>query len=168
MPVPELIRIGFVRRPVGLGGEVLLETLTDSAERFRPGLSVHAGGAWRTVERASAEAQGVRVKLSGIDSVAAADGLRGGYLEVGPESAPPLPAGSFYHWQIVGLAAVNPDGRRLGEVVDVLEYPANDVYVVRAGGRERLVPAVTAVVKDVDLAAGRMVLDLPEEVESEV
>jgi 16S rRNA processing protein RimM len=166
VPAPELIRIGFVRRPVGLGGELLLEPLTDRPERFTPGLGVHAAGAWRTVESASVEPQGVRVKLSGIDSPDAAGELRGGYLEIAPEDAPPLEPGSWYHWQLVGLAAFDVAGRRLGEVVEVLEYPANDVYVIRDGGAERLVPAVREVVREVDLAAGRMVVDLPEETEA--
>jgi 16S rRNA processing protein RimM len=163
--VSELIRIGYVRRPVGLRGELLVEPLTDRPERFEPGLGVHAAGAWRTVEEATVEPQAVRVKLSGIDDADAAGGLRGVYLEVAPESAAPLPPGSWYHWQLVGLAAVDPRGTRLGRVAEVLEYPANDVYVIRDGAREVLVPAVHEVVREVDLAAGRMVVDLPAEVE---
>jgi 16S rRNA processing protein RimM len=55
-------------------------------------------------------------------------------------------------------------GAPLGEVTDILDKPANDVYVVGRGDRELLVPAVSGVVVSIDLEAGRMVVDIPEEV----
>jgi 16S rRNA processing protein RimM len=64
----------------------------------------------------------------------------------------------FYDHQLVGLAAEDPDGRRLGEVAAVL-HGAQDLLQIRTtDGRDALVPFVAALVPDVDLAAGRVVV----------
>jgi 16S rRNA processing protein RimM len=160
---PELIRIGYVRRAVGLAGEVEVEPLTDDPARFRSGLSVRAGSIVRRVEKVRGGASTVVLKFVGVDDRNLADRLRGQYLEVEASKAKSLPEGSYYHWQLVGLTVFDPAGRRLGELTDVLNYPANDIYVVSDGSEEVLVPALSEVVSSIDLKAGRMVVDLPEE-----
>ena len=82
MKPPDLIRIGYVRRAVGLAGEVEVEPLTDDPGRFRPGLSVHAAGAVRQVEKVRGGSPTVVLKLAGVDDRNLADKLRGEYLEV--------------------------------------------------------------------------------------
>jgi 16S rRNA processing protein RimM len=155
----------MVRRPFGLGGEVLVEPLTDRPERIAAGLRVHVKGATRTVESSKAVAQGIVLRLSDC-SFATAETLRGEYLSVGPDDVAQLDEGSYYHWQLIGLQVTTVGGVQLGIVDDVLEYPANDVYVVRDGERETLVPAVTAVVKRIDIDTRMMVVDLPPEIEA--
>ena len=164
MKPPERIRIGYIRRAVGLRGEVEVEPLTHDPARIRSGLSVHAGSTVRQVEAVRGRAPTLVVKLGGVDDRTKAEGLRGNYLEVKTSEAEPLPDGSYYHWQLVGLDVVDVDGRSLGRLADVLEYPANDVYVVGNGGAEILVPALAEVVRKIDIDAGRMVVDLPDEV----
>jgi 16S rRNA processing protein RimM len=61
-------------------------------------------------------------------------------------------------WQLVGLAAVDPEGRPLGVVADVEAGPAHDVLVVGGEGGERRFPMVSAFVREVDVAGGRIVL----------
>jgi 16S rRNA processing protein RimM len=160
---PELIRIGFVRRAVGLRGEVEVEPLTDDPARFHSGLSVRAGAVMRRVEQVRGGRSTVVLKFAGVDDRTLAERLRGEYLEIEASQAHLLPEGSYYHWQLVGLGVFDPEGHRLGEISDVLTYPANDIYVVSDGTDELLVPALAQVVRSVDLEAGRMVVDLPEE-----
>jgi 16S rRNA processing protein RimM len=160
---PELIRIGYVRRAVGLAGEVEVEPLTDDPKRFHSGLSVHAGSAVRRVETVRGGKATVVVKFAGVDDRNLADRLRGEYLEVEASEVNVLPEGSYYHWQLVGLKVFDVSGRGLGELTDVLTYPANDIYLVSDGTDEVLVPALAQVVLLVDLEAGRMVVDLPKE-----
>jgi 16S rRNA processing protein RimM len=69
---------------------------------------------------------------------------------------------SFYDHQLVGLAAVLPDGSELGEVTSVRHEGTELLVVRRTDGRELLVPFVSAIVPEVDLAAGRLVVDPPE------
>ncbi len=163
MKPPELIRIGYVRRAVGLAGEVEVEPLTDDPARFRSGLSVRAGSIVRRVEKVRGGSSTVVLKFVGVDDRNLADRLRGQYLEVEASEANSLPQGSYYHWQLVGLTVFDPAGRRLGELTDVLNYPANDIYVVSDGSEEVLVAALSEVVSSIDLTRGRMVVDLPEE-----
>lgn len=162
MTVPETVRIAFIRRAVGLRGEVEVELLTDRPERFRAGAKVLAGGAARVLERASGGGAGLRLKFAGVDDRTAADRLRGAYVEVDVAEVAPLAAGHFYHWQLLGLKVLDPEGKELGAITDILEYPANDVYVV-SGGSEVMVPALASVVREVDVEGGRMVVELPPE-----
>jgi 16S rRNA processing protein RimM len=160
---PKLIRIGYIRRAVGLAGEVEVEPLTDDPARFHSGLSVRAGIAVRRVEKVRGGKSTVVLKFAGVDDRNLAEQLRGEYLEVDASQAQALPEGSYYHWQLVGLGVFDPDGHRLGELTDVLAYPANDIYVVSDGSDELLVPALAQVVVSVDLEAERMVVVLPAE-----
>lgn len=163
MNAPEHVRIGYVRRAVGLSGEVEVEPLTDDAGRFKPGLSVRAGAAVRQVEAVRNGAGTLVLKLIGVDDRDLADDLRGKYLEIETAEVQPLPEGSYYHWQLLGLEVFDIAGTRLGEITDIIDNPANDIYLLSAEDRQVLVPAVSEVVRSIDLAAGRMVVDLPEE-----
>lgn len=163
MNAPEHVRIGYVRRAVGLSGEVEVEPLTDDTGRFKPGLSVRAGAAVRQVEAVRNGAGTLVLKLIGVDDRDLADDLRGKYLEIETAEVQPLPEGSYYHWQLLGLEVFDTAGTRLGEITDIIDNPANDIYLLSAEDRQVLVPAVSEVVRSIDLAAGRMVVDLPEE-----
>jgi 16S rRNA processing protein RimM len=162
---PATVRAGFIRRAVGLAGEVEVEPLGNNPERFAPGSVLRAGNARVEVERAH-EAGGMllRIKIAGVDDRDGAEKLRGRYLEVDAADLPSLPDGAFYEWQLIGLQVYDQSGRKVGRLEEVLEYPANDVYLVVGEGRETMVPAIHDVVRKIDLATGRMDIDLlPEE-----
>lgn len=159
--MPTLVRVGYVRRAVGLRGEVAVEPLTDQPERLRAGLGVRIGSDAYEIDGVRPTARGLTVKLAGVDDRERAEQLRGAYLEVDGGDVAALPAGRYYHWQLVGLEVFSPTGAKIGDLVDVLAYPANDVYVVRDGTQETLVPAVKDIVRDIDIAAGRIVVDMP-------
>jgi len=160
---PETVRVGFVRRAVGLGGELEVEPLGENPGRFVPGSLLRLAGRQVEVEQAQPGGPVVRLKLVGVGDRDAADRLRGQYLEVSGSDVPSLPEGAYYQWQLVGLGVVDPSGQPLGRLEEVLEYPANDVYRVVNGGAEILVPAVREVVREVDLDGGRMVVLMPAE-----
>jgi 16S rRNA processing protein RimM len=164
MATPPRVRVAYVRRPVGLRGEVEVEPLTDTPERLRPGLRVHAAGTETTVDSVRGGDRGVVLRLAGADDRGAAEKLRGEYLEVDASDVAPLPEGRYYHWQLIGIRVRNRD-RELGVIDDILEYPANDVYVVRGPQGEVLVPALASVVTAVDLEHRTMTVDLPDEEE---
>ncbi|HXA42525.1 MAG TPA: ribosome maturation factor RimM [Candidatus Solibacter sp.] len=163
MKPPEHVRIGYVRRAIGLRGEVEVEPLTDNSGRIRAGLSVHAGAAVRKVEAVHSSANLLILKFVGVDNRDDADSLRGRYLEVETIEVEPLPEGSYYHWQLLGLEVFDIDGKLLGTISDIIDNPANDVYVVTGDGGQVLIPAIVEVVLKVDLEAGRMTVNLPEE-----
>jgi len=153
-----MVRVGQVRGAFGVAGAVKVEPLTDNDERLRPGAELWLEGRPRRVEWARPGPEGVVLKLSGLDDRTAAGALVGRYLEVPADQVKPLPAGSWYHHQLLGLRARSESGRQLGEIVDVLERPANDVWVARAGRQEHLLPATKDAVIAVDLEHGEVVV----------
>lgn len=153
-----MIRVGQIGGAYGLDGAVKVIALTDFADRFDTGARFLVDGAEREVEWSRPGHPGLVVKLRGIDNRTIADLLRGQYIEVPEEAARPLAEGRFYHHQVVGLTVLTASGRQLGTIAEILERPANDVWVSREGVIEHLIPATRDAVVEVDVAAGRVVV----------
>ena len=100
--------------------------------------------------------------LAGVDDRNAAEGLAGAEVVVSRGWLPQPEADSFYWADLIGLAVTTMDGAPLGNLIRIIETGANDVYVVRRGRVETLVPALASVVRRVDLEQRRMWVDLPE------
>lgn len=82
-------------------------------------------------------------------------------LYLKPGQAEELPPGTYYHWQIVGLAVETEEGEQLGVIQRILVTGANDVYLIQTSDDEELLlPAIDEVIRQVDLEAGRMVVRL--------
>lgn len=97
-----------------------------------------------------------------IGTVEEAHRLVGAELCVPESRLPPTAPGEFYWYQLIGLEVVNTEGQKLGTLEEIIETGSNDVYVVRRGREEILVPAIEEVVRDVDLQRRLMTVDLPE------
>lgn len=94
------------------------------------------------------------VKLRGIDTPEDAAKLRGAPLQLPESEFPAPPQNTYYHFQILGLRVRTTTGEDLGVLEEILENPANDVYVVRGQKGEVLVPAIGDVIKEIDLQRG--------------
>lgn len=165
----DLVIVGEITRPHALRGAVRVAPLTDFPDHLLALRMVVVVGARGTgarvtpVESAAQAGRFVVMKLAGVDSVEAADALRGATIQIPAAEVRPLPAGEYYVFQIVGLRVRTPDGRAVGDVADVLRTGSNDVYVVRsADGGEVLLPAVEGVIETIDVAAGEIVARPPE------
>ncbi|MCS7173899.1 MAG: ribosome maturation factor RimM [Armatimonadetes bacterium] len=157
------LRIGTITRPHGLRGEVRVLPDTDFPDRFQTLRRVFVAGPEGEVPY---EVESVRphgrfflVRLRGVEGREAAEALRGRELRIPQEEAPPLPEGTYYVADILGLEVRTPEGKVLGRVREVLRTGANDVYVV-AGDREILLPAIEDVVQEVNLEERCMVVRL--------
>jgi 16S rRNA processing protein RimM len=161
-----LLAVGRVGRAHGVRGEVSVEVRTDDPDaRFAPGTSLvtdprHVGPL--TVESVRPHAGRLLVRFAGLGDRTAAEALRGVLLLVDSAAIPPTgDPDEFHDHELIGLAAVTPEGIEVGEVVDV-EHPGQDLLVLRRrSGGEAYVPFVGAIVVDVDVAAGRMIIDPP-------
>lgn len=164
----DMVAIGRVVKPQGRKGEVAVQAFSDRPDRFPSLRRAYVRGA-------AGEAREVRVsscwphkgrfvlKLEGVDSIDQAEAYRDLELRIGEEELAPLPAGSYYHHQLKGLKVEDPEGRAVGTAVDILETGGEaSVLVVRGPAGEVLVPLAEAFVREVDLAAGRLVVSLPE------
>jgi 16S rRNA processing protein RimM len=158
------LRIGVVVRAHGVRGEIRVRPETDFPERFRTikRVLVMRGGepVGHDIQHVRAAGDAFLVKLAGVDTARQARELAGAPLHISAEEASELPEGRFYVDDVIGLEVLSTDGQRLGRVAEVLRTGANDVYVVRGGAREILVPAVRDVVAELAPQRGRMVVRL--------
>lgn len=163
-----LLAVGRIGRPHGIRGDVTVEVLTDDPDaRFAPGsiLTTDPDGVGPlTVTGSGRSGATTTVHFAGVDDRDAAETLRGTVLQIDTADLPGLSdADDFYDHELIGLAAVDPAGAALGVVTAILHAPAAPVLTVaRPDGRDELVPFVAAIVTDVDLAAGRLVIDPPD------
>jgi 16S rRNA processing protein RimM len=104
----------------------------------------------------------VILKLEGIDSPEAARELVGQWLTAPPETSPQLPAGEYFHYQLLGLRVITEEGEGLGEISEILQTGSNDVYVVSGEKGELLIPAISQVVRNIDLDNQLMMVNLLE------
>ncbi len=93
--------------------------------------------------------------ITGRDEAAV---LRNAMIEVDPLLMPKLGNNEYYYHQIIGLSVVTASGEMIGRVTEIMETPANEVYVVQGNDREYLIPAVKSVIADIDLDAGTMTI----------
>lgn len=156
------ITVGRALAPVGLAGEIKVEPFTDVIALFSKKRSLWLAGERFEVERAQRRKQQLHVKLVGVDSREAAEALRGQSIEVPKSLLEPLPVGQYYRFEIIGMQVYDARRGRLGEIRQVLTTGANDVYVVEGERGEVLLPAIDDVIKEVDIAGGRMTVDLME------
>ena len=159
------LAIGKVVRAHGIRGEISVTVLTDFPERFETTEWIYLGNEFEAtpyrIEKSRWHQKNVLLTLTGITDRTEAERLRGQYVQVPIEDATPLPEGSYYLYQLVGLKVITVEGQLLGTIAEVLETGANDVYVVK-GDKEILIPAVADVIKSVDLEKGQVIVQLIE------
>ena len=154
----------------GVRGAVKLWTFTEdplAVKQYGP-LVTKDGG--RHFEVTSArEAKGHLVAtLKGVATREDAERLNGIELYVARDKLPATPEDEYYHADLIGLEAVTPANEPLGRVIAIHNFGAGDIIeIAPPHGPTVLLPFTNAVVPSVDLAAGRVVIELPEEIEGD-
>lgn len=161
------IEAGVIVRAHGLRGEVIADIFGDLAELFEQGLELRLtdgkGAESRaTVRRARRHQNRFILELDGVDTCDRAEDLRSRVMWIARDRVGPLDSKRWFVQDILGVEVFTDEGERLGRLTEVMHMPANDVYVVRGDGHEILLPAIQDVIKDVDVAAGRMLVHLIE------
>jgi len=144
----------------GIRGELKCRIVTDfPTRRFKRGNSVVIKGEAHKIQGARIQGGTVLLKLEDIQDRDTAAALRGAEVEVPTQDAVSLPKGQFYWHQVIGLRVEDATSHEpLGEVTDIIETGANDVYIVRGTQGEILVPAIKDVIKQIDPESGRMLI----------
>lgn len=175
-PPPGHLLVGLLHKPHALGGEITAELLSDVPERFDVGAIVHvsfssgggsAGGSPFPMEITSSRRHqgGWLLRFDGCDSREDADEFRGAIMSI-PESEAIIAEGQFLPDDLVGLEVISVGGEQIGEVVEVLDYPAQDILEIRTKYGNRMIPFVRELVPEVDLAKGVIKLDADIDLES--
>jgi len=160
---PERLVVGRIAKAHGIRGEVAIDLVSDEPARFAPGARVQAGDRPLTVAASRPHQGRLLVLFEEVPDRNVAETLMGADLTIPFEEARALEDDwSFYPHQLAGLKVTDESGQELGTMARVEESPASDLWVVRAQGRDVLVPAVRDIVVRVDLDAGTIVLRPPE------
>lgn len=162
--------VGRVAKAHGVTGEIVVEVRTDDPDaRFVPGSELRGrarGGAEQSFTIESVREHGGRllIRLAGVADRTTADGLRGTLFLVDTAELPAIEvADEFYDHELEGLEVVTVDGTAVGKVAEVLHTAAGELLAIKAeGGREVLVPFVSAIVTSVSRADARIVIDPPD------
>jgi 16S rRNA processing protein RimM len=157
------VRLGYICGVHGVKGWIKVHSYTEPRGNivdYTDWMLERDSRRWQAaLEHGKCDGKNVLAKLDGIDDRDAAGDLIGTEIMVARDALPPCGPGEFYWADLEGLEVVTGEGRALGRVDHLLATGANDVLVVR-GETEQLIPFVLdSVVREVDLAAGRIVVD---------
>ena len=154
----------------GVRGEVRLWTFTEdplAVLQYGP-LSTKDGARQIEVARARAAKDHLVATLKGVATRDEAERLNGVELYVARSRLPATGANEYYHADLIGLAAVTAQDEPLGRVVAIHNFGAGDIIeIAPPQGTTMMLPFTNAVVPTVDLAGGRVIIELPEEIEDE-
>jgi 16S rRNA processing protein RimM len=160
-----IMDIGLILEAFGIKGEVKILSLNDEPERFCELKSIAVGSSDES-ESAVYKIQAVRVhkgyalvKFEGIDTRTDAEALAKKYVSLVDGDLTDTEKARIEHAKLIGLEVVTINGDRLGVIEEVILTGANDVYEVRDGKKTVLLPAISDVIKSVDLENRCMVVD---------
>ncbi|HEX7118351.1 MAG TPA: ribosome maturation factor RimM [Longimicrobiales bacterium] len=168
---PEYLVVGHVAKLHGTRGEVFIWPLTDEVEDvYAPGREVslgsedgelEAGAPTLVVERHRPFKRGLLVKFEGYDDRTSVEPFARRYLLVPIEHLRPLEEGEVYYHQLLGCEVVTVEGEVVGRVREVYDTEPAELLDVKGAGRSFLVPFVERIVEEVDVEAGRIVINPP-------
>jgi 16S rRNA processing protein RimM len=163
----KLVLIGKVVATHGIKGQLRVVPYSGNAESIllqRTIILKGSNGDSDSYEVADSSIHGKKVIISlrSFNNINQVEHLVGREIFVKREQLPELPDGEYYWCDLIGLKVQTVRGDYLGELSDILAAGGNDVYMVRAGGKEYLIPAVEDIVTDINIVEGTMTVDPPE------
>lgn len=166
----QYLAMGKVVGTHGIRGELKILSHADSLDPFAPEKRLILSGKGRhrgvfSVASSRPHKRVILLALEGIHTIEDAEPWVGCEILVPREALPALEEGDYYWFEIIGMQVNGVDGRGLGRVEAVFPTGSNDVYVVRDGKKEILIPAIDSVVVDIDKESRVMQVDLPEGLE---
>jgi 16S rRNA processing protein RimM len=151
------IALAAVAGAHGVKGEVRLKLFSDSADSLAAHEKLYVAGAERRLVFVREGGKMAVARFEGVSDRSAAEALRGSLVEIDHSALPPLDDGEYYHADLIGLAAVNADGNRVGTVAAVENYGAGDLLEIETeNGKSSMIPFKPGIA---DLDDGRIVID---------
>lgn len=161
------LEIGQIVNTFGIKGFVKVNPFVDDISRFDDLKKVFVKNNKNIkeleVEEVKYHKNMVLLKFKGIERVEEAETLRNSYLEVDRENAIELHEGEYFIADLLGLDVVNEENESLGKLEDIFNTGSNDIYVVKSeDGKQLLLPAISEVIKEINLEQGKIVVHLLE------
>ena len=160
MKQEKYLEAGKIVNTHGIRGEVKIDPWADSPDFLKRFKTIYIDSAPVAVQSARVHGAFVIAKLEGVDDVNAAMALKNRVVFIDRADVR-LPKGRFFIADIIGARVVSDEGDVLGELADVMEMPAQNIYVVR-GEREILIPDVPEFIKSIDADSGVITVHLIE------
>ncbi len=160
MEKEKYLEAGKIVNTHGVRGEVKIQPWADSPEFLQKIKTLYINGEGVKVTASRVHKGFLLAKLSGVDDVNAAMALKNKLVYIARKDVK-LPRGSFFIADIIGARVLTEDGAELGTLADVLEMPAQNIYLVR-GEREIMIPAVDEFILRTDVKKGEIVVRLIE------
>jgi 16S rRNA processing protein RimM len=159
-----LIPFGRVSKTHGLSGEVRilpfsrsLENLSRLERVFIKTKRKEKPHEYKIIRRRLEEHSAI-VELEGINSVDAAEDLRGCIVMVEPSQLSETDENEYYWFQLIGLGVYTTDGRYLGRVEDLIDRAPQSLLVVKEDRKERLIPMIETIVREINLEDSRIII----------
>lgn len=166
MTNPDHVCVGVISGSFGVRGEVRLKSFCAEPSDIGSygALSTEDGATKYDIKLTRPVKSGYAAQLTGVTSKEAADGLRGTRLYAARSVLPNLPDDEYYHADLVGLTVLDTGGAQIGKVASVANHGAGDILEVSGPGLGNglLLPFTLAAVPTVDLATGRVIVDIPD------
>jgi len=167
--VESKVCVGVVAGAHGVRGQLRVKSFTAEPRdiaAYGP-LSDAEGGRQFDLRLVGAAKGVLLARIAGVDDRDAAEALRGTEFFVPRDALPTPEMDEFYHADLIGAAAVLADGAPYGRVLALHDFGAGDmIEIERADGGVVVLPFTRAIVPEIDLAAGRIVVDPPHEIDA--
>jgi 16S rRNA processing protein RimM len=162
--LPDFVVIGYVTKPHGVRGALRIEPITDDPQRFNQLAHIFLTLDEQSrhefqINKVQIGPKFVIISLDEITDRNEAEKWKNAYVEIPRDKVVPLPEGQNYYFELIGALVQTKSGEKIGHLVDVLNYPANDVYVVKSELKEILIPVVPDIVVESDAENGTITID---------
>ncbi|MFR3783447.1 MAG: ribosome maturation factor RimM [Clostridia bacterium] len=159
------LEIGQIVNTFGIKGMVKVKPFTDDYKRFDRLEKVYIKNKEKLkeyqIEEVKYHKDMILIKFRGIENPEQANLLRNSYLMIDREEEKPLEEGTYYIVDMIGMDVYTDEGEKLGNIEDIFNTGSNDIYVVKSElGKQILLPAISDVVKNIDMENKKMVVHL--------
>lgn len=164
----EYLEVGQIVNTNGLKGLLKINPFTDDITRFERLKTIFIEHKKELlefeIESVRYQKKQVLLKLKGIDTIEEAEKYREDYLKINRNKEEKLPEDTYYIVDLIGLDIYTENGELLGKLDDIFSTGSNDVYVVKnSEGKQILLPAISDVIKNIDLEQKKIVVNLIED-----
>jgi 16S rRNA processing protein RimM len=162
-----MIAIGQITKSVGIKGELKVYPMTNLLQRFKLLRKVwlgldDQGGSEYAVEAVRLGNDHVVLKLAGINQRTDSDSLKQYYVLIPDEQAVRGTEGSYFVHELIGMNVVTEEGVQVGTISEILHMPAGDIWEIRSGDKEILIPGVREFIRKVDVEGRKVVIHVIE------
>ncbi|MGX5377427.1 ribosome maturation factor RimM [Ligilactobacillus sp. LYQ135] len=160
-------QVGKIVNTHGIKGEVKVQSITDfPQERFAPGAPLYVFKNDQLIKEVTVKTHRKHknfelLSFEGLQDINLVEDLKQTELKIAEDQQGTLNEGEYYYHEIIGLKVYDLDDNYLGEIKEIMESGANDVWIIqRVGQKDLLIPAISDVIKDIQVDQGKVTIEM--------